>query len=129
MIVRVVDVQSLTGIAIGSVWIFHGFYSKILNGIPRHQLIVGKILGDRIAWKATTAIGLLEILLGIWVFTGWERLPCAVVQTAAIFGMNTLEILLASNLLISAIGMVILNAVFLSLVWRWALFASIAAKS
>jgi hypothetical protein len=122
-------VQTLTGIAIGSVWIFHGLYSKILNGIPRHQLIVGKILGNRIAWSATKAIGLLEVLLGIWVFTGWERLACAVVQTGAIVGMNTLEILLAGDLLISAVGMVILNAVFLSLVWRWALFASITTKS
>jgi hypothetical protein len=121
--------QTLIGTAIGSVWIFHGLYSKILNGIPRHQLIVGKILGKRIAWSATKAIGLLEVLLGVWVFTGWERLACAIVQTSAIVGMNSLEILLAGDLLISAVGMVILNAVFLSIVWRWALFAANAAKS
>ena len=117
-------VQTLIGTAIGSVWIFHGFYSKILNGIPRHQLIVGRVLGNRVAWGATKAIGLVEVLLGIWVFTGWNRLACAVVQTAAIVGMNTLEILPAGDLLISAVGMVILNAVLLSFVWRWALFAA-----
>jgi len=110
-------------IVIGSVWVFHGFYSKILNGIPRHRLIVGKILGAANAGMATKAIGLLEVLLGLWVFTGWQPAGCAVVQTAAIVAMNALEIFLARDLLISAAGMVILNLGFLSLVWHWALFA------
>src|ERR1700722_11701834 len=102
-------VQVLSQITIGSVWIFHGLYSKILSGIPRHWLIVGRILGNKIAGGATKAIGLLEVLLGLWVFMGWHRIACAVAQTTAIFGMNTLEIILAGDLLISAIGMVILN--------------------
>jgi hypothetical protein len=110
-------------ILIGSVWIFHGLYSKLLNGIPRHRLIVGKILGAANAGIATRTIGLLEVLLGLWAFTGWQPVACAVVQTAAIVAMNTLEIFLAAELLISAIGMVILNLGFLSLVWHWAIFA------
>ncbi len=107
---------------IGSVWIFHGLYSKILNGIPRHRLIVERILGDRIARSATKAIGCLEVLLGVWAFTGFARVECAVVQTLAMVGMNVLEIILAGDLLISAIGMVILNFGFLAVIWRWALF-------
>ena len=110
-------------IVIGSVWVFHGLYSKILNGIPRHRLIVGKILGAANAGIATKAIGLLELLLGLWTFTGWQPVGCAVVQTTAIVAMNSLEIFLARELLISAIGMVILNLGFLSLVWHWAIFA------
>jgi hypothetical protein len=109
-------------ILIGSVWVFHGLYSKILNGIPRHRLIVGKILGAANAGLATKAIGLLEVLLGIWAFTGWQPVACAAVQSAAIVAMNTLEIFLAGELLISAVGMVILNLGFLSLVWYWALY-------
>ena len=109
-------------IGIGSVWVFHGLYSKILNGIPRHRLIVGKILGTANAGIATKAIGLLEVLLGLWAFTGWQPVGCAVVQTTAIVAMNTLEIVLAGELLISAIGMVILNLGFLALVWHWAIF-------
>jgi len=110
-------------IVIGSVWVFHGLYSKIFNGIPRHRLIVGKILGAANAGIATKAIGLLELLLGLWTFTGWQPVGCAVVQTTAIVAMNSLEIFLARELLISAIGMVILNLGFLSLVWHWAIFA------
>jgi hypothetical protein len=36
--------------------------------------------------------------------------------------MNTLEIILAEELLISAVGMVILNLGFVTLIWHWALF-------
>ena len=110
-------------IVIGFVWVFHGLYSKILNGIPRHRLIVGKILGAAKAGFATKSIGLLEVLLGLWAFTGWQPIGCAVVQTAAIVAMNTLEICLAAELLISAIGMVLLNLGFLALIWYWAIFA------
>jgi hypothetical protein len=108
-------------ILIGSVWVFHGFYSKILNRIPRHQLIVGKILGAANAGMTTKAIGSLEVLLGVWAYTGWQPVGCALVQTTAIVAMNTLEIFLAKELLISALGMVLLNMGFLSLVWYWAL--------
>src|ERR1041385_5557589 len=90
-------------ILIGSVWVFHGLYSKILNGIPRHRLIVGKILGAANAGIGTKTIGLLEVLLGLWAFTGWQPVGCAVVQTTAIAAMNSLEIYLARELLISAI--------------------------
>jgi hypothetical protein len=110
-------------IGIGSVWVFHGLYSKILNGIPRHRLIVGKILGTERAEIATKTIGLLELLLGVWAIVNWHPVWCASVQTAAIVSMNLLEILLAPELLISAIGMVALNFGFLSLVWWWATFA------
>ncbi len=109
-------------IVIGSVWVFHGLYSKILNGIPRHRLIVAKIIGTANAGIATKTIGLLEMLLGLWTFIGWQPVGCATMQTAAIVAMNTLEILLAGELLISAAGMVILNLGFLTLVWQWAIF-------
>ena len=113
----------LSQIAIGSVWVFHGLYSKILNGIPRHRLIVGRILGAGRAGIATKVIGLLELLLGGWAITGWHPVWCAAVQTGALLAMNSLEILLARELLISAMGMVALNLGFLSLVWWWATFS------
>ena len=114
-------IETLSQVLIGSVWVFHGLYSKILNGIPRHQLIVGKVFGERLARPTTRIIGGLEILLGVWAFTGFARVECAAVQTMAIVGMNTLEIVLAREFLISAIGMVALNLIFLAVIWSWAL--------
>lgn len=109
-------------VLIGSVWVFHGLYSKISDGIPRHRLIVERILGEGIADLATLVIGVSEVLLGIWIFSRIWRKACAMLQTAALVSMNTLEIALARDLLISASGMVALNLVFLSLVWYWATF-------
>lgn len=105
---------------IGAVWIFHGLYSKILRGIPRHRAIVARVLGERWADCATTLIGVGECGLGAWALSGWQRGPCAAVQTLALISMNVLEVLLAADLLISAIGMLVLNAGFLSLIWYWA---------
>jgi len=104
-------------ILIGSVWVFHGLYSKLLDGIPRHRMIVARVLGEEVSGAAIVAVGVCEILLGVWVFT--HRLPrtCAAVQTLAIVAMNALEISRAPDLLISAPGMVALNLAFLSLGW------------
>jgi uncharacterized membrane protein YphA (DoxX/SURF4 family) len=110
----------LLGIAIGSVWVFHGLFSKILNCVPRHRLIVARVLGEEYAALAAIIVGVCEVLLGIWIFSGRSRRVCALVQTLAIAGMNTLEILLAKDLLISAPGMLALNIGLLSLAWFWA---------
>jgi DoxX-like family len=110
----------LAQILIGSVWIFHGLYSKLLRGIPRHRAIVARVLGERHADRATNVIGIAEICLGIWALTGWQRVACAGVQTLALVSMNALEVMLAADLLISALGMLALNAGFLALIWSWA---------
>lgn len=107
-------------IFIGAVWVFHGLYSKLLGGIPRHQQIVARVLGNRHAGLATKAIGFGELALGVWAFSGYERVGCATVQTVALVAMNALEIARAGDLLISALGMVALNVGFLALVWFWA---------
>ena len=114
--------RKILTILIGSVWVFHGLYSKISNGIPRHRQIVERILGEGIADQATLAIGILEVLLGLWIFSGFRRRACALLQTLALVSMNFLEILLARDLLISAPGMVALNLGFISLIWYWAIF-------
>ncbi len=110
-----------TGVLIASVWIFHGLYSKILDGVPRHRMIVARILGEPVADFSVIVIGSFEILLGCWVLTGFHRRANATVQTIGLVSMNTLEILLARDLLISAAGMVALNLCFISLIWWWAL--------
>jgi len=111
----------LSGLFIATLWLFHGIHSKIFNGIPRHRQIVAKILGAHHAKTATIFIGLLETLVGIWVLSDWQRPACALVQTLALVSMNALEICYARELLVSAIGMLLLNTMFLALVWNWAL--------
>ena len=108
-------------VLIGSVWIFHGLYSKLLNGIPRHREIVGRVLGTERAVPVTMGVGALEVMLGLWALSRRRRRECALVQTLAIAAMNALEIARARDLLLSAPGMLLLNAAFLAVVWVWAL--------
>jgi uncharacterized membrane protein YphA (DoxX/SURF4 family) len=117
---KLTPLHRLAALFVAGVWIFHGLYSKILNGIPRHRMIVGEILGETVADAAVIAIGILEVLLGCWVLSGYRRRLNATVQTLALVSMNTLEILLAREFLISAGGMVFLNLCFLGIVWWWA---------
>lgn len=102
---------------IGSVWIFHGLYSKILNLIPRHKMIVGRVLGEDAAAFVTPAIGGAEVLLGLWVLSAIKPRLCALTQTIALVSMNFLEILLARDLLLHPPGMVALNLILLSGAW------------
>ena len=112
-----IRLQQVVRIVIAAVWVFHGLYSKILDGIPRHRLIVARILGEDHARPLTLLIGCGEILLGLWVFSGRRIFACALFQTLALVAMNTLEILFARELLISAPGMVALNLLLLASAW------------
>lgn len=103
-------------ILVGSVWVFHGFYSKILDLIPRHKLIVARILGEDAAFL-TPFIGGAEVLMGLWVFSSIKPRLCALAQTCILVSMNLLEIIFAYDLLFHAPGMVALNAIFLGAAW------------
>lgn len=107
---------------IGSVWIFHGLYSKLCNGVPRHREIVARVVGDEFATPVTKLVGMAEVVVGLWAWSGRARKSCAATQTAALVSMNALEISRANDLLISARGMLVLNALLLAIAWRWASF-------
>lgn len=109
-----------SGVLITSVWWVFGFYCKVLNRVPRHRQILERVMGTRWGWLILL-IGIGEMLIGVWVQTGWERPACAVVQTVIILTMNLLEICFAGDLLLSAPRMVALNGLFLALVWNWAI--------
>ena len=111
------DLRKAIRLGVGAVWIFHGLYSKILRGVPRHRSIVARVVGDDLATPATTAVGVLEILLGLWVWSGRKKRACAFTQTMALGSMNALEISKAKDLLISAPGMLALNSALLFLAW------------
>lgn len=100
---------------------FHGIYSKLLDGIPRHRLIVARVLGADVAGPVTILIGLGEVLIGLWLMSGKFPRACALFQTGILATMNFLEIRMANDLLISATGMVFLNVILLACVWYIAL--------
>lgn len=86
--------------SIAAVWFINGLLCKVLNLVPRHQLIVGQILGDDHSRSLTILIGLSEIGMAIWILTGlWRRIN-AITQILIIVTMNVLEFVLVPDLLL-----------------------------
>jgi hypothetical protein len=86
--------------AIALVWLINGLYCKCLNRVPRHQAIVARILGERYARVLTLFIGLLEIAMAVWVFSGIEHRFNAIIQAVLILSMNVIEFWKARDLLL-----------------------------
>jgi len=58
----------ILNIAIGLIWFVNGLICKILNLVPRHQEIVGSILGLSYAPLLTQLIGVAEVIMAIWIW-------------------------------------------------------------
>ena len=110
-------------LGIALVWLVFGLLFKALGAVPRHREIVARVVGPARAGATLWLVALAEIGLGLWVLLGSFPVACAAVQTALIATMNTLELRRARDLLLSPVGMLCANAVFLSLIWYAALAA------
>ena len=78
-----------------AVWIANGLFCKLLNLVPRHELIVARILAAGYAGILTKVIGVAEILMAIWIVSGIKSRLNAVTQIVVVGAMNVLEFILA----------------------------------
>lgn len=85
---------------IALVWIANGLFCKVLNFVPRHQEIVGKILGEEHSFILIKIIGSLEIGMAVWILSKYKSRFCAILQIIVIAAMNLLEFILAPELLL-----------------------------
>lgn len=85
---------------IALVWFVNGFFCKVLNLVPRHEAIVSRILGAPHARVLTFLIGCSEILMGVWVLSRLQKKLNTLVQIVLVALMNTLEFILAPDLLL-----------------------------
>lgn len=87
---------------IAAVWIANGLFCKVLDFVPRHQEIVARITTvDRpSAAYLTILIGISEVIMAIWILSGYYSKLNAVVQIVIVATMNALEYWLAPDLLL-----------------------------
>jgi len=87
-------------IGIGLVWFVNGFFCKLLHLVPRHELIVARILGPTYAAPLTRIIGLMEVGMAIWIYS--RRMPRMnmLIQIMVISTMNALEYWIAPDMLL-----------------------------
>lgn len=87
-------------ILIALVWLANGLFCKVLTMVPRHQQIVGRILGEAHAALLTKLIGASEILMAVWIISGIKSRFNAFAQMLVIGVMNCIEFVLAPDLLL-----------------------------
>jgi hypothetical protein len=85
---------------IAAVWIANGLFCKVLNLVPRHQEIVARITGNVHAGVLTRTIGFAEMAMAVWILSGIRTKLNAVTQVVVIATMNSLEFILAPDLLL-----------------------------
>lgn len=85
---------------IAFVWLANGLFCKVLNFVPRHQQIVGGILGEEHARLLTVLIGISEIVMVIWILSKVKTRMNVIVQIAVVALMNVLELILVPELLL-----------------------------
>ena len=103
-------IHNIMTYCIAAVWIANGLFCKVLGFVPRHEEIVERITNvDRpYAAYLTILIGISEIIMAVWVLSGYKSKLNAIAQIIIVATMNTLEFLLAPDLLLWGK----LNAVF-----------------
>lgn len=85
---------------IAIVWLINGLVCKVFNLVPRHQEIVARILGEEHARLFTITIGVLEVLMAVWIVTGYKSRVNAILQIIVVAAMNILEFIIAPDLLL-----------------------------
>ncbi len=82
------------------VWFVNGLLCKVLDLVPRHREIVGRILGEDHALAFTRLIGLSEIIMAVWILSLWKWRWSATAQIVAVLTMNVIEFWLVPDLLL-----------------------------
>lgn len=85
---------------IALVWLANGLLCKVLSLVPRHEQIVARILGSAYAHILTIGIGISEIIMAVWIISGFKSRFNAMAQIAVIATMNVMEFILVPDLLL-----------------------------
>jgi uncharacterized membrane protein YphA (DoxX/SURF4 family) len=95
-----IKIHKILTYCIATVWIANGLFCKVLNLIPRHEQIVGRILGIEYARPLTILIGLSEIGMAVWILSGIKTRLNVLSQIIIVTTMNMLEFILVPDLLL-----------------------------
>jgi len=93
-------IHNILTYCIATIWLLNGLVCKVLNFVPRHEQIVARILGNNHSHILTIIIGISEITMSIWILSKIKSRLNAITQIAVVATMNTIEFILAPDLLL-----------------------------
>jgi hypothetical protein len=122
--------KKILTVAIALVWLINGLFCIILGLVPRHQMIVARILGENYSFIATKTIGLLEVLMFAWILSRMKSRLNACIQMILVAAMNIIEFILAPDLLLFGRINIIVATFFIIIIFinEFILTGSTAAK-
>ena len=105
--------------AVALVWLYEGFWCKVLGRMPNQETIVEGVplLSGARAHAFLVSLGWAECALGIWVLTGRWAWRAALLQTVALASMNGVGLLFARKRIHDPAGMLCKNFALLVLAW------------
>ena len=109
--------KKLITILISLIWFINGFFCKILNLVPRHELIVSTITGSSHPHQLTILIGISETLMSLWIISGKYHRLNAILQILIIATMNTLEFFLVPDLLLWGRMNAVFAVLLIGIIW------------
>jgi hypothetical protein len=109
----------LVRFAVAGVWVYEGLWCKILGRSESELRVVEAVprWGPRFGRPFLLALGGVELLLGVWVLSGWKPGACALAQTVLLVALNANGLLWSRHLIHDPAGMVFKNFAFLILGW------------
>ena len=109
----------LIRLAVASVWLYEGLWCKLLGGDKRQLEIVTHVprLGPRFGAAFLKALGVAEVGLAVWAWSGAAPFACALTQTLLLVTLNANGLLWSRHLIHDPGGMVVKNLAFLVLAW------------
>ncbi|RNL50186.1 DoxX-like family protein [Pedobacter jejuensis] len=93
-------IYKILNYCIATVWLINGLICKVLNVVPRHEEIISRITNVSNAKPLAIIIGILEIVMAIWILSGYKTKLNAIAQIVVIATMNVLEFFLVPDLLL-----------------------------
>lgn len=94
------DIRKVFVYLIALVWSTNGLFCKVLGLVPRHEHIVARILGGEYSHLFTVLIGLAEVIMALWIVSGYKAKLNTYVQITVVATMNVIEFFFAPDLLL-----------------------------
>jgi hypothetical protein len=106
-------------VVVALVWCYEGLWCKLLAGCPSHAAIVRSLppLVARSADALLAALGAAEVVLGLWILTGWKARVAFWAQALLLVLMNGGGLIWGGAAIADPASMVIHNVVLLTLAW------------
>lgn len=109
--------HSIVNRFIALVWLVNGLFCKVIGLVPRHQEIVGRILGTEYSELLTLTIGVAEVAMAIWILTRIRSKFNAIIQIVIVILMNIIECIHAPDLLLWGAFNLVFAFLFVALVY------------